>query len=106
MFAADHHKLLFSTNSSEGFFLFEDERPDVIVLDYRMVGGNGDEFMEKISDAQFEKTSVIMISGHAVPDIDLSERNKRKLFAYFEKPFFDIVKLKETIEKGINRYHH
>ncbi len=103
MLPEDSYHLIFSTNGEEGLSLFEEEKPDVVILDYRMLGATGDEFMERLTDSQLARTSIIMISGHAVPDIDLSERNQRKLFAYFEKPFFEMAKLKESIDQAIKR---
>ncbi|MBT3308765.1 MAG: response regulator [Gammaproteobacteria bacterium] len=103
MLVSESYQLFFATNGEDGLALFHQQKPDVVVLDYRMLGATGDEFMERLSDMELARTSVIMISGHAVPDIDLSERNQRKLFAYFEKPFFEMGKLKETIERAVQR---
>lgn len=101
MFASsDQYELLFTTDGESGLSLFEQEQPSVVVLDYRMLGATGDEFMTRLSDYDHDQTKIIMISGHAVPEMDLSERNQRKLFAYFEKPFFEITKLKQTIEEA------
>ncbi|MBT3196181.1 MAG: response regulator [Gammaproteobacteria bacterium] len=94
------YQLFFATNGEDGLALFEQESPTVVVLDFRMLGATGDELMTRLSDSQLAKTSIIMISGHAVPDIDLSERNQRKLYAYYEKPFFELAKLKETIAEA------
>ena len=95
---SEQYELLFATDGEGGIKLFEQEQPNVVVLDYRMLGATGDEFMTRLSDYDHDQTKIIMISGHAVPETDLSERNQRKLFAYFEKPFFEITKLKQTIE--------
>ena len=103
MLAADSYQLYFATNGEDGLAQFQTEKPEVVILDYRMLGATGDEFMERLTDSELARTSIIMISGHAVPDIDLSERNQRKLFAYFEKPFFEMGKLKETIERAVAR---
>ena len=94
------YQLFFASNGEDGLELFEQESPTVVVLDFRMLGATGDELMTRLSDSQLAKTSIIMISGHAVPDIDLSERNQRKLYAYYEKPFFELAKLKETIAEA------
>lgn len=103
MLSAESYQLIFSTNGEEGLSLFKAEKPDVVILDYRMLGATGDEFMERLTDSELARTSIIMISGHAEPDIDLSERNQRKLFAYFEKPFFELAKLKESIDLAAKR---
>jgi CheY-like chemotaxis protein len=103
MLASEPYQLFFATDGEDGLAQFKAERPDVVVLDYRMLGATGDEFMERLSDSELARTSIIMISGHAVPDIDLSERNQRKLFAYFEKPFFEMGKLKQAIEQAVER---
>ncbi len=104
MLPSEQYQLIFSTNGEDGLAQFKSQQPDVVILDYRMLGATGDEFMERLTDVELAKTSIIMISGHAVPDIDLSERNRRKLFAYFEKPFFEMGKLKETIERAANMH--
>lgn len=106
MLGASNYQLFFATNGEDGLAQFHQESPDVVVLDYRMLGATGDEFMERLSDAELARTSIIMISGHAVPDIDLSARNQRKLFAYFEKPFFEMDKLRETIQRAVERNRH
>ena len=103
MLAEEQYTLYFSTNGEDGLEQFATLKPDLVILDYRMLGATGDEFMERLTDSELARTSIIMISGHAVPDIDLSERNRRKLFAYFEKPFFEMGKLKETIERAVAR---
>ncbi len=100
MLAAEPYELLFSTNGEEGLELIREQRPKVIILDYRMMGMTGDELMTKLTDQELEESLVVMVSGHAVPDIDLTERNKSKLFAYFEKPFFEMARLKETIKQA------
>ncbi len=97
---SEQYELLFATNGEDGLSQLEQEQPAVVVLDYRMLGATGDEFMTRLSDYQHDQVKIIMISGHAVPEMDLSERNQRKLFAYFEKPFFEITKLKQTIEEA------
>ncbi len=101
MLASTSYQLLFSRNGEEGLALFNSEKPNVVILDYRMLGATGDEFMERLDDVELSKTPIIMISGHAEPEEDLSERNRRKLFAYFEKPFFEITELKKTIDSAV-----
>ncbi len=103
MFASSNYSMSFATSGEEGLEMFRQIKPDVVLLDYRMLGATGDEFMSELDDVLLSRTSIIMISGHAVPEIDLSERNRRKLFAYFEKPFFEITKLKQTIVDAIER---
>ena len=97
------YQLLFAVNGEDGLELFEREHPQVILLDYRMLGMTGDEFMTQLTDSQIEQTAIIMVSGHAVPDVDLTQRNQQKLFAYFEKPFFEMEKLKQSIHEASAR---
>ena len=97
------YQLLFAVNGEDGLELFEREHPQVILLDYRMLGMTGDEFMTQLTDSLIEQTAIIMVSGHAVPDVDLTQRNQQKLFAYFEKPFFEMEKLKQSIHEASAR---
>ncbi len=100
------YQLLFATSGAEGLEQFRAEQPDVLVLDFRMLGVTGDEFMDELSDSDLARVPIIMISGHATPEIDLSERNQRKLFAFFEKPFFEVNQLKQSIDLAAQRKRH
>ena len=91
--AAERYYIIMAHDGQEALQKFEEERPDLIILDVQMPNMNGYEFMQELKQRQGIKTTpVIMVtSNETMEDLFLLEGVK----AYFVKP----VKLTELIEK-------
>ncbi len=70
----------------------------VVITDYRIPEPNGLTVLQRIK-AQIPQTHVIMITAHAMPQMERSARDMGA-FDFFDKPF-ELAALKQAVERAI-----
>ncbi len=92
------YRVFIAADGSEAFRRIEEHKPNLVVLDLRMVGMGGVEFLRKLrkDDAT---TKVIVISAYPDELVNLHAENL-KIEGYFDKPY-PLEDLLEQVEKSI-----
>jgi len=80
--------------------LIESRAFDVVLVDIELPGMSGIEFCQKVIERS-PSTAVIILSGRAVTEMTI-EAIRAGAFDYITKPF-DLSRIKETVERAINR---
>lgn len=94
----DDYEFLEAENAEEGLKTYEEERPDVVLLDIRLPDKDGLELLEELAD-EYEDPNVIMVS--IVREDETKEEAKELgATAYVEKPI-DEDDLRETVEESL-----
>src|SRR3954471_8140263 len=85
VFSTPEVQVLTAGTLTEGWSRVEEERPDVIVLDYQLPDGTGLELFDRIR-AFAPACPVIFLTAHGTTDTAI-EAMKRGAFDYLAKPF-------------------
>ena len=84
-----------------GLKIIEKEKPDVVLIDLKMAGINGDQVLKQMQKLHPEGKAIIITAFK-----DEGETEKKFLdmgaFAYFEKPISSLKELEDTIKKAID----
>lgn len=99
-FAPRGYEVHVALNGSTGLKLVEHQRPDVVLIDLKMSGVDGDEVLTHIRRAH-PRTQVIVITAYS----DEGRTQERVLalgaFAHFEKPISSMRHLATAIQQAI-----
>ncbi|SET05316.1 two component, sigma54 specific, transcriptional regulator, Fis family [Natronincola peptidivorans] len=96
--AKENYKIYEGTNGLEAIEIFQQEEPDMILMDLKMPGMDGLEALAKIKELK-EETPIIMITAHGTTESAV-EAMKLGALDYISKPF-DIEELKIVIDKAL-----
>ena len=90
------YKVLVAGNIQTAMRQFQEERPDIVITDIRMPGGNGDELLHQLR-AHSKDIPVIFITSHS--DFSLEEALNEGADALLAKPFSldELIKLVERL---------
>jgi DNA-binding response OmpR family regulator len=80
--------------------IFEDQVPDVMVLDLKMPGIDGMEVLRRVRKA-YPQVQVVILTGHG-SEKDEAEAKRLGAFAYLQKPV-DLEKLVQTLRNAYKR---
>jgi len=81
------YQVISASDGVEGWKVLESERPDLVILDVRMPGMDGIEFLEKIrGDTEFKKIPVIMLTAES-SDMSIISGLSMGADHYITKPF-------------------
>lgn len=98
-FRARGYEVSVALRGTSGLQLVEQQQPDVVVMDLKMPGMDGDEVLKRIRDKHL-KTKVIIVTAY-----DDGTTRDRLLtlgaFAHFEKPLQSILVLDEAIKQAL-----
>ncbi len=73
----------------------------VVLLDLKLRGGSGLDFLERIK-AERPEVEVVMMTGHASVQSAVGCM-RRGAFDYLEKPFEDVHRVRTTVDKALER---
>jgi two-component system alkaline phosphatase synthesis response regulator PhoP len=81
------YEVISKTNGNDALAAAQSEKPDLIVMDYRMPGMNGLETAEKMRvDETLKKTPIILLSASSSSDISEAVKDA-EVNEYIKKPF-------------------
>ncbi len=92
------YRVALAADGLEGFRQLEEKKPDLIVLDLRMGGLDGLEFLRRLREDN-QKTKVIVISAFTDELVNINAEGL-KMEGYFEKPF-SLEDLLDKVEQSI-----
>lgn len=99
-FHARGYEVHVALRGPSGLQLINDQKPDVVLIDLKMPGMNGDEVLMQIR-RQHPKTKVIIITAY-----DDGRTRDRLLalgaFAHFEKPLQSILTLAKAVKRALD----
>lgn len=99
-FTSRGYRVHVALSGTSGVQLVEERRPDVVLIDLKMPGIDGDEALVRIRQID-PKTPVIVITAYS----DEGGTRERVLglgaFAHFEKPLSSIRDLAEAVEQAL-----
>lgn len=87
-----------AADGAEAFHQMEDKRPDLVILDLRMVGMDGIDFLRKLRKDD-QKIKVIVVSAYSDEIVNIHTENL-KIEGFFDKPF-PLEDLLDQVEKSI-----
>ena len=85
VFGTHELEVLTAGSVSEGWRRIEEDRPEVIVLDYQLPDGSGLDLFDRICTID-PRPSVIFLTAHGTSEMAM-EAMKRGAFDYLDKPF-------------------
>jgi PAS domain S-box-containing protein len=94
-------EVLEAENGKVGLDVFEEAKPDVVLVDLRMPEVDGLEVLAHIVDSSPD-TPVIVVSGAGSPG-DVVEALRRGAWDYLMKPIEDLSVLRHTVERSLER---
>ncbi|MBT4824501.1 response regulator [Candidatus Woesearchaeota archaeon] len=101
-FAKQGYKIITAENGDEGFKLYMEERPDIVISDLIMPGGmNGDELYHSIIKED-PRVIFYVMSGYS-PESRVQKLREEGIRDFIHKPF-NMDKLSELVVSGIKRY--
>lgn len=83
----------------DGWLRFEEDRPDVVVMDYQLPDGTGLELFDRIRVAD-PKRPVIFLTARGTSETAI-EAMKRGAFDYLDKPF-DLTQMTTLLQRAID----
>jgi nitrogen regulation protein NR(I) len=94
----EHYLVMTAQNGEEAISLFQQNLPDLIIMDIRMPGQNGIDLLKEMR-AKDPKSLVIVMTAYGTTETAI-EAMKWGAFDYILKPF-SIPKMKELVEKAL-----
>jgi len=98
VFSTPEVQVLTAATLAEGWRRVEEDRPDVIVLDYQLPDGTGLDLFDRIRE-RAPAPPVIFLTAHGTTDTAI-EAMKRGAFDYLAKPF-DLEQMTGLLERAI-----
>ncbi|MFV0421419.1 HD domain-containing phosphohydrolase [Oleidesulfovibrio sp.] len=92
---------LSAIDGASGIAIFEEERPDAVVVDLNMPGMNGLDVISRIS-AQSPTTPIIVVSGTGIIDEAVGSM-KCGAWNFLSKPIREMQNLEDAINSGLRR---
>lgn len=102
LFADEDYNILTTTSGFEGLKIIQEERPQIIVSDYRMPGMNGIDFLTKAYIRNPDAVRIIL-SGYADTAVVIEAINEGQIYKLIPKPWND-DELKIAISNAVDRY--
>src|SRR4051812_21916779 len=97
VFTAGEVEVATAGTAAEGWRRVEEDRPDVIVLDYQLPDGSGLDLFDRIRAAA-PRRPVIFLTAHGTTETAI-EAMKRGAFDYLGKPF-DLEQMTALLERA------
>jgi len=99
-FSARGYEVHVASRGVKGIELIKSEKPDVVLIDLKMPGIDGDQIVGQLKKLHPKAKSIIITAF-----IDEGKTKKRLeeagVYAYFEKPISSLRNLENTIEKAV-----
>jgi len=99
-FSIRGYEVFVASRGVKGIEIIRDKKPDIVLIDLKMPGIEGDQIMAQLKKI-CPKAKPIIITAF----IDEGKTQKRLedegVYAYFEKPLSSLKDLEHTIEKGL-----
>ena len=99
-FTARGYEVHVASRGVRGIELIKSEKPDVVLIDLKMPGIDGDQVVAQLKKLHPKAKSIVITAF-----IDEGKTKKRLeeagLYAYFEKPLSSLKDLEHTIEKAV-----
>lgn len=93
-------EVLTATRGVTGLEIAKKEQPDIILIDLKMPGVDGDEAIEELKKIS-PKSKTIMITAFQDDGKTRARVLQNGAYAYFEKPVRSLKELEETIRKAL-----
>ncbi|UCD55697.1 MAG: response regulator [Candidatus Omnitrophota bacterium] len=96
------YKIDIASSATQGLELINNKKPDIVILDLKMPGINGEELLGLLKSKR-PKTKVIFVSA-----FDDAGKTKIRLlnagaYAYLDKPLSSLRELKKVIDKACKK---
>lgn len=95
---SDELTVLVSCDGAQGLKRIQEDKPSLVVSDYRMPELNGLDLLKELKKLKIE-VPVIWLTGQGSPEL-FREAWNNNVFDFYEKPF-DLEKLKVSIHKAL-----
>jgi len=93
------HEIDVASDGSEGLDLLRRNGYDVVLLDLKMVGLNGDEVMEEIKRSNMD-TKIIFITAYSDSGKTKKRLIKKGAYAFVEKPIASLKHLEDIVNRA------
>ncbi len=87
---------------AKGIELIKEKKPDVVLMDLKMPGIDGDEVL-KLLGSMMPSPKVIFVTAYDDGGKTKARLLKMGAYAYFDKPIASLKELEETINKAASR---
>jgi two-component system nitrogen regulation response regulator GlnG len=99
VFASEDVKVFAAGSLAEGWRKFEEVRPDVVVLDFKLPDGSGLDLFDQIRKVD-PKRPVLFLTAHGTTETAI-EAMKRGAFDYLAKPF-ELEQMSELLKRAFD----
>jgi DNA-binding NtrC family response regulator len=93
------YRIVVASNATLGMELINNNKPDVVVLDLKMPGINGEEVLNMVKSSRPE-AKVIFVSAFDDAGKTKARLLKAGAYAYIEKPIQSLKELENVINKA------
>lgn len=93
------YDLIYAENGEKGIKLLEESSPDLVLLDYRMPGIDGAEFLRRVQLSSDDPFSVIVLTGHARGQ-EIAECFDLGITSFLRKPF-NVYELNGLVKQSL-----
>lgn len=101
-FSARGYQVFVASRGVKGIEIIQNEKPDIVLIDLKMPGIDGDQVVSQLKSIHPEAKPIIITAF-----IDEGKTKKRLeeagVYAYFEKPLSSLKDLEDTIEQALKK---
>jgi len=97
-FLTQGHEVLLAEEGIAGYQMWQQERPDAVLLDVLMPGLTGPQIVEKIEPELKSRTKIVVMSAFA-GEFNQQIKESKNFDLYLAKPFDDILQIVKIVEE-------
>ncbi len=103
-FSLRGYEVTVALRGSSGLHVIEEQQPEIVLMDLKMPGMDGDEVLVHIHERS-PRTKVIIITAYEDNGVTRDRLLALGAFAHFEKPLTSVRQLAEMVDQAVRCTH-
>ena len=95
------YEIWFAVRGVNGIELIQERKPDIVLMDLKMPGIDGDEVLRMLTQMQ-PPPKVVFVTAYDDGGKTKARLMRMGAYAYFDKPIPSLKTLEETLVKAVN----